>query len=415
MKGFFGIYFKGRGFIRIYQGLFTNIKSINLYDTVIGLISMAILYFLRKLKEFDWCEGPDKSSRRARVVKKTKWLLSISANCLVMLTMSVVPMFFIPAELTLTGEVESGLPAWQLPWEFNRNYTGTNQTRGDLSEPFSLAGELGLGLAMIPLVSILQHLAIAKHYAGNRKMAASQEMIALGCCQFIGSFTGSAAVTASFGRSAVNSTSGVRTPLGGVITGIIIILTCAFLSPFLAFIPTSALSAVIIFAMFFTIEYSLPLRLWRGRRADLLPYSLTFVLGLLVSVEIGLIAGSLLHVVMLVHSNSSPVLDILHSDGVTTVTFTSSLYFPGKDHVVREVSRNIGEKNIIILDFTRVQDIDHTAAVGITGLIKEISASSKTVLVCGANSAVSRVLNSAYGKHLPLYKSKEHALRETNC
>ena len=145
MKGFFGIYFKGRGFIRIYQGLFANIKSINLYDTVIGLISMAILYFLRKLKEFDWCEGPDKSSPRARVVKKTKWLLSISANCLVMLTMSVVPLLFIPAELTLTGEVESGLPAWQLPWEFNRNYTGTNQTRGDLSEPFALAGELGLG------------------------------------------------------------------------------------------------------------------------------------------------------------------------------------------------------------------------------------------------------------------------------
>ena len=417
MKGFFGIYFKGRGFIRIYQGLFANIKSINLSDTLIGLISMVFLYFLRKLKEFDWCEGPDKSSRRARVVKKTKWLLSISSNCLVMLTMSFA-MFFIPSDLTLTGEVEAGLPAWQLPWEFNRNYTGTNQTRGDLSEPFTLAGELGLGLAMIPLVSILQHLAIAKHYAGNKKMAASQEMIALGCCQFIGSFTGSAAITASFGRSAVNSRSGVRTPLGGVITGIIIILTCAFLSPFLAYIPTSALSAVIIFAMFFTIDYSLPLRLWRGRRADLLPYSLTFVLGLLVSVEIGLIAGSLLHIVMLVHSNSSPVLEILHSDSddLTTITFTSSLYFPAKDHVVRELSRNIGDKKTFILDFSRVQDIDHTVAVGITGIIKEISAStSKTVLVCGANSAVSRVLNSAYGRHLSLYKSIDHAFKETNC
>ena len=415
MKGFFGIYFKGRGFIKIYQGLFANIKSINLSDTLIGLISMVILYFLRKLKEFDWCEGPDKSSRRARIVKKTKWLLSISSNCLVMLSMSVA-MFFIPSDLTLTGEVEAGLPAWQLPWEFNRNYTGTNQTRGDLTEPFTLAGELGLGLAMIPLVSILQHLAIAKHYAGNKKMAASQEMIALGCCQFIGSFTGSAAVTASFGRSAVNSTSGVRTPFGGVITGIIIILTCAFLSPFLAFIPTSALSAVIIFAMFFTIEYSLPLRLWRGRRVDLLPYTLTFVLGLLVSVEIGLIAGSLLHIVMLVHSNSSPVIEILHTDSLTTITFTSSLYFPAKDHVVREVSRNIaGEKRTIILDFSRVRDIDHTVALGITGLMKEISKSGKTVLVCGANSAVARVLNSAYGDHLPLHKSIDHALRETNC
>merc|ERR1712150_40053 len=119
---------------------------------------------------------------------------------------------------------------------------------------------------------------------------------------------------------------------------------------------------------------------------------------------------------MLVHSNSSPVIEILHTDSLTTITFTSSLYFPAKDHVVREVSRNIaGEKRTIILDFSRVRDIDHTVALDITGLIKEISKSGKIVLVCGASSAVARVLNSAYGDHLPLHKSIDHALRETNC
>ena len=112
--------------------------------------------------------------------------------------------------LNLTGKVDQGLPAWQLPWEFNRNTTiegrinGTSG-EGDLSSsdpegPLEIASELGIGLVMLPLVSILQHLAIAKHYAGTRKMAASQEMIALGFCQFVGSFTGSIAITASFGR-----------------------------------------------------------------------------------------------------------------------------------------------------------------------------------------------------------------------
>ena len=115
MKGFFGIYFHGRGFIRIYQGLFTNITSINYYDTLIGFISMGILYFLRKLKEYDWCEGEDKEARRAKILKKTKWLLSISANCIVMLAMSLVPLFLLPTGLTLTGQVEGGLPTWQLP------------------------------------------------------------------------------------------------------------------------------------------------------------------------------------------------------------------------------------------------------------------------------------------------------------
>jgi hypothetical protein len=51
-----------------------------------------------------------------------------------------------------------------------------------------------------------------------------------------------------------------------VITGLIIVLACAVLSPYLAFIPTSVLSAVIIFSMFSTIAYKLPLKLWRSQR-----------------------------------------------------------------------------------------------------------------------------------------------------
>ena len=98
--------------------------------------------------------------------------------------------------INLTGSVDPGLPSWQLPWLFNRNTTDPGQWEG----PVELAQEFGIGLLMLPLVSILQHLAIAKHYAGNRKMAASQEMLALGVSQLVGSFTGSMAVTASFGR-----------------------------------------------------------------------------------------------------------------------------------------------------------------------------------------------------------------------
>merc|ERR1712181_17684 len=105
---------------------------------------------------------------------------------------------------SLTGEVGQGLPAWQLPWQFNRNTTTNyNGTTDEMEGPVQLAGELGVGLLLLPLVSILQHLAIAKHYAGQNTMAASQEMLALGVSQMIGSFTGSIAVTASFGRSAV--------------------------------------------------------------------------------------------------------------------------------------------------------------------------------------------------------------------
>ena len=100
------------------------------------------------MKEQNWCEGEDSNSRRAKVFKKTKWLLSISANCIVVGSLSILAWVLLDIfsidVLTLTGEVDSGLPAWQLPWEFNRNLT-TETYVG----PFELAQEFGLGLVMI--------------------------------------------------------------------------------------------------------------------------------------------------------------------------------------------------------------------------------------------------------------------------
>ena len=199
--------------------MFSNLPTIQWYDTAVSTFSLIVLYFLRvgdillfvfclifvpfgqRLKEFDWCEGKDPEAGCGKVMKKTKWLLSISANCLVVVITSILAWLLVSLGIdlfSLTGEVDQGLPAWQLPWQFNRNTT-TNDTE-EVEGPVQLAGELGVGLLMLPLVSILQHLAIAKHYAGQNTMAASQEMLALGVSQMVGSFTGSIAVTASFGR-----------------------------------------------------------------------------------------------------------------------------------------------------------------------------------------------------------------------
>lgn len=417
VKGFFGIYFPGRGFIKVWIGIFKNISSIQPYDTAVGFACMAILYFLRRLKEFNWCEGPDKESTRAKVIKKTKWLLSISANCLVVVLTSLVAWLMVDVAgidvLNLTGEVDQGLPAWQLPWEFNRNATinGTSEPEG----PVELASELGIGLLMLPMVSILQHLAIAKHYAGNRKMAASQEMIALGFCQFVGSFTGSMAVTASFGRSAVNATSGVRTPFGGVFTGIIIILACAFLSPYLAFIPTSALSAVIIFAMFYTIDYNIGRALWKAKKIDLIPYTLTFLLGLFVNVETGLIVGCLVHVGLLLYSSSSPALLVEHHGTHTLLQPQYSLFFPSVDHIRGEINTAVstsGSTLPVVIDMTLVKDIDYTAAKGLCALVKDLKKTMTINIVC-TDKAVSHVLTSVYGSDLELSPSIDDAVKLT--
>lgn len=50
-------------------------------------------------------------------------------------------------------------------------------------------------------------------------MDASQEMFALGFSNILGSFVRSFPTAGSFSRTAVNNASGVKTPLGGLMTG----------------------------------------------------------------------------------------------------------------------------------------------------------------------------------------------------
>jgi sodium-independent sulfate anion transporter 11 len=55
--------------------------------------------------------------------------------------------------------------------------------------------------------------------AKGKAMDASQEFFALGVCNILGSFVRSFPNAGSFSRTAVNNTSGVKTPLGGLLTG----------------------------------------------------------------------------------------------------------------------------------------------------------------------------------------------------
>ena len=313
--------------------------------------------------------------------------------------------------LTLTGEVDSGLPAWQLPWKFNRNTTSETYVG-----PFELAEEFGLGLVMIPLVSILQHLAIAKNYAGNKKMAASQEMIALGFCQFLGSFTGSPPVTAAFGRSAVNNASGVRTPLGGAIAGSIVILTIAYLCPFMAYIPTAALSAVLVSSMFSIFELSTPRKLWKEKKTELVPYSVTIIIGLLISVEMGLIVGTLVHMNLLVITTSSPDIKFQETETHLIVSFQTDLYFPAKDFIVGEINKKLQYSDtakILVFDMKLVKNVDYSAALSLSGVVK----AHRSAVICCQSESVNSILNTVHGEILPLYnlQSVEQAIIETKC
>lgn len=64
-------------------------------------------------------------------------------------------------------------------------------------------------------------------------------------------------------RTAINSQSGVRTPVGSVWTGILVLLALAVLTPYFFYIPQASLAAVIICAVILMVDYEIIIKLFK--------------------------------------------------------------------------------------------------------------------------------------------------------
>ncbi|KAI9804007.1 MAG: Sulfate permease 2 [Piccolia ochrophora] len=106
-------------------------------------------------------------------------------------------------------------------------------------------------LPAMTIVLLIEHIAISKSFGriNHYTIDPSQEMVAIGITNILGPFLGGYPATGSFSRTAIKSKAGVRTPFAGVITAIVVLLAIYALPAVFFYIPSAALSAVIIHAV----------------------------------------------------------------------------------------------------------------------------------------------------------------------
>ena len=119
------------------------------------------------------------------------------------------------------------------------------QNVGALDVNPQLASALGPYLAVSTIVLLLEHISIAKSFGriNDYKIVPDQELIAIGVANMVGTFFNAYPATGSFSRSAIKSMSGVRTPLAGIVTGIVVILALYCLTSAFYWIPSAGLAA----------------------------------------------------------------------------------------------------------------------------------------------------------------------------
>jgi len=101
------------------------------------------------------------------------------------------------------------------------------------------------------IVLLIEHIAISKSFGriNNYVINPSQELVAIGFSNVFGPFLGGYPATGSFSRTAIKSKAGVRTPLAGIFTAVVVLLALYALTSVFYYIPSSALAAVIIHAV----------------------------------------------------------------------------------------------------------------------------------------------------------------------
>lgn len=98
---------------------------------------------------------------------------------------------------------------------------------------------------------IIEHIAISKSFGriNNYVIDPSQELVAMGFTNLLGPFLGAYPATGSFSRTAIKAKAGVRTPLAGVFTAVIVLLALYALTAVFFYIPMASLSGLIIHAV----------------------------------------------------------------------------------------------------------------------------------------------------------------------
>ncbi|XP_076248303.1 sodium-independent sulfate anion transporter [Calliopsis andreniformis] len=379
IKDILGIHIGGSKFVEVWQNIFEKIGETKLWDTALGITCIVILLLLRKIKDIPFMQKAAKMQSKVQVfIQKSLWLLSTSRNILVVVVCGVI-CWLLESHLgsspvKLTGHVKQGLPEFQPPpfKTYHKNET---------YDFVDMISALGSGCLVIPLLSLLETISIAKVFNEGKPIDATQEMLALGACNVVSAFVSSMPVSGGLSRGAVNHSSGVKTTLGGIYTGLLVLVSLQFLTPYLYFIPNAALAAIIIAAVIFMVELHVIKPIWRTKKIDLIPAIATFLCCLFIRLELGIVIGIGINVLFLLYASARPSLRVHKDTSINgceylVITPDRSLVFPSVEYVRALISKQGTKQGTavpVVIDSTHIQAADFTAAKGVKNLTEDFS------------------------------------------
>ncbi|XP_036812940.1 prestin isoform X3 [Oncorhynchus mykiss] len=312
--------------------VFSDITSTNVTTLIVGGVCMVVLYCVKDLNERFKKKLPVPIPGEIIVVMVSTGIsygLSLSENY----------------QVDVVRTIPSGLLPPAIP-------------------DFSLLPNLVTDSIAIAVVGFSMGISLAKIFALKHgySVDGNQELIALGLCNFVSSFSHTFAITCSMSRSLVQESTGGNTQIAGLLASMVVLLVVVAIGFVFQPLPQTALAAIIMVNLLgmFKQFRDIP-ALWRTSKIELAIWLVAFVASVLLGLDLGLLVALGFAILSVIYRTQSPksvilgqVLDTgLYCDvdeyekaaectGIKIFHSNSSIYFANSDLYLNALKEKTG-------------------------------------------------------------------------
>jgi SulP family sulfate permease len=309
-------------------------------------------------------------------------------------------LFKLPVETigTRFGGIPSGLPHLAVP-RFHANLI-----HGLLGPAFTVA--------MLGAIESLMSAVVSDRMSNDRHNP-NVELIGQGVANIVSPLFGGLPATGAIARTATSIRSGAQSPVAGMIHALTLLSILLFAAPLASYIPMATLAGILMVVAYNMGEWREIPQLLKLTKTDisiwLVTFALTVFADLTVAVEAGMILAALLFISRVASTTSvSQVTDDYIEDGrvhilqdkdipyyATIFRIHGPFLFGATDKISIVTERLHRLPPVVILRLRNMTAIDATGLLALEEVAKELHASKRTLILCGAREQPAKLMQQA--------------------
>jgi len=242
----------------------------------------------------------------------------------------------------------------------------------------------------------------------------NQDLLTCGLANAGSAFAGGMPASGSLTRSALNFSSGARTPVSSLVCGLTCLTAALLMGPVMPYIPRAALAALVICVAASLLNRRHLRVCWRATRSDAITLAVTIAATLIMPLHVAIFLGVATSVVLYLRKAARPMLveyefsaegalqekqraEGRQNPGISIVHVEGELFFGAAELFRTQIQRTAHDENlrIIILRMKNARHLDATSVMALEELIGYLRSHDRHLLISGLSKEVYRVLRNS--------------------